>query len=85
MAWVATYYTYKANRRIGAGLVVVSSVLTVGCVWGRFHYLTDVVVGILIFILAIWLTEWYNRSDDEDLPHRAAASVLHTGGSSCIQ
>lgn len=85
VAWVATYYIFKANRRIGVALVAISTLLTVGCVWGRFHYLSDVVVGLTIFLLAIWLTEWYNRSGNIDMPHDVAPSLLHTGGSSCIQ
>jgi len=60
VAWIVTYYSYRVYRPIGRVLVVLSSLLTVGCVWGRFHYPTDVVVGLAIFVGSVYVTERYN-------------------------
>jgi hypothetical protein len=70
VAWVATYYLALADRRIGAALVFISVVLSVGCFWGRFHYLTDVIVGLAIFAVAVGVTERYNRRAATG-PHQA--------------
>jgi hypothetical protein len=61
VAWVVTYYLALVDRRLGAALVFISVLLSVGCFWGRFHYLTDVVVGLLIFAVAVGVTERYHR------------------------
>jgi membrane-associated phospholipid phosphatase len=61
VAWVVTYYIALVDRRIGAALVFISVLLSVGCFWGRFHYLSDVIVGLLIFGVAVRVTERYNR------------------------
>lgn len=57
VAWIVTYYVFKAQRTAGHVFVALSALLTVGCVWGRFHYVTDVVVGITLFAICIYLTE----------------------------
>lgn len=61
LAWVVTWYVCRMERRVGLILIPISALLTVGCFWGRFHYLTDVVVGLILFVLAIAFTEYRNR------------------------
>jgi hypothetical protein len=61
VAWIFTYYLLLVHRSTGRFMVVISTILSVGCFWGRFHYLTDVLVGFAIFLVAIWWTERYNR------------------------
>ena len=63
VAWIFTYYLYKAHRPTGWAMIVISFILSVGCLWGRFHYLTDVLVGLGIFVVAVWIIERYNRPD----------------------
>ena len=61
VAWIFTFYLFLVHRAIGRFMVVISTILSVGCFWGRFHYVTDVLVGFAIFLVAIWWTERYNR------------------------
>jgi hypothetical protein len=61
VAWVVTWYVYRMDRRVGLALVLISSLLSVGCFWGRFHYVTDVLVGLALFALAVAYTEWRHR------------------------
>lgn len=60
VAWIVTFYLAKVHVGIGRVFKVLTVILTVGCVWGRFHYTTDVLVGLCIFALTVWLTERYN-------------------------
>ena len=68
VAWVITYYLYLAKRTLGRLLIGVSVLLSVGCVWGRFHYVTDVVLGLVIFVATTAATEWYNRAHANHTP-----------------
>lgn len=47
---------FRRSRRLGILLLPVFLGLMIGCVWGRFHYVSDVAVGIAIAILAECLT-----------------------------
>lgn len=47
---------YRYSRRLGIMLSPVLIGLMIGCVWGRFHYVTDVAVGVAIALIAEWLT-----------------------------
>ena len=57
VAWVVSFYIAKVHRGIGRIFKILTVLLTVGCVWGRFHYTADVVVGLIIFALTVWITE----------------------------
>ena len=61
VSWVVTWYVYHMDRRVGRVLMVISTLLSVGCFWGRFHYVTDVLVGLVLFALAVAHTEWRHR------------------------
>lgn len=71
VAWTVTYYVHKMHRTWGWILVVISTLLSMGCFWGRFHYVTDVAVGLLIFAAAVLLTEWLHRRRISRDPDRA--------------
>jgi hypothetical protein len=62
VAWVVTYYIHRIDVRAGRALILISLLLSVGCVWGRFHYVTDVAVGMLISLVVVWLTERYKHA-----------------------
>ena len=70
VSWVVTYYVRKADRRVGNVLIFISTLLSIGCFWGRFHYLTDVVVGLLIFAVSVYVTERYNAGAGATVPAR---------------
>ncbi len=57
VAMIVWYYSYRVwpQTRWWLGLIVFG--LTVGTVWGRFHYTSDTIVGALMAIGAIWLIE----------------------------
>lgn len=54
IALVVMLYCLKHYRRAGLWLIVVNSGLALGTVWGRFHYISDVVVGGIIATLSYW-------------------------------
>jgi len=57
VAIVVLAYTFKASRRAGWMLLPVVVGLVIGTVWGRFHYVTDVVVGAAIGIGSVRLID----------------------------
>ncbi len=57
VALVVLAYTFKVSRRIGWMLLPIVVGLAIGTVWGRFHYVSDVVVGAAIGIGAILLID----------------------------
>jgi hypothetical protein len=83
VAWVVTWYVFKMDRRCGRTLMVISTLLSVGCFWGRFHYVTDVAVGLVLFAAAVLFTEWYNRRT----PNQASGShsLGRQEGTPCIR
>lgn len=59
VALVILVYTLRSYRTLGLWLLPIVIGLGIGTVWGRFHYLSDVVVGIILAWLAIALTDRY--------------------------
>jgi len=53
VALVIMFYCLKYYRRLGLALVPVNLLLAVGTVWGRFHYVSDVVAGIVVGIASV--------------------------------
>jgi membrane-associated phospholipid phosphatase len=76
VAWIVTYYSARVNRTAGRILGILTALLTVGCVWGRFHYFTDVLAGLTIFAVTVWAVERYNE-DSAAVPaaHPAAEAA----------
>ena len=83
VSWVVTWYVLKMDRRWGRALMVISTLLSVGCFWGRFHYVTDVVVGLVLFATAVLFTEWYNRRAPNQA--RESSPLGRQEGKPCIR
>jgi membrane-associated phospholipid phosphatase len=63
-------YCVRFYRRAARLVVPLTIALAIGTVWGRFHYVTDVIVGGLIALPAVlWSWKLYN--------HEVAASTGH--------
>jgi membrane-associated phospholipid phosphatase len=58
-ALVSTVYILKYNRRWGMLCILLVIALCLGTVWGRFHYLSDVMGGILIAVFVLWAASRY--------------------------
>ena len=64
-------YCFKYYRTLGWYLLPINIGLAIGTVWGRFHYLSDVVVGGVIGAVATVIIFRYY----EAWAHRSAGSV----------
>jgi membrane-associated phospholipid phosphatase len=56
VAVVVLFFTVRSFRKRGWLLSPVVLALALGTVYGRFHYVSDVVVGVLMGIIIPWLT-----------------------------
>lgn len=64
VALVMMYYTVRAYPKTAFFLVTINIGLALGTVYGRFHYVSDVVVGAIIGTAMIYLTmKYYHRFD----------------------
>lgn len=62
VALVVLAYTFKVSRKAGWLLLPINLGLAIGTVWGRFHYVSDVLVGAAIGLGAVWFVEkFYDR------------------------
>lgn len=59
VAIVSAVYIMKYSRRLGIITIPLVATLCLGTVWGRFHYLSDVVGGIIIAGFAVWAAGKY--------------------------
>ena len=69
-ALVVAFFAIKYYGKKAWFLIPVVAGLSLGTVYGRFHYLSDVVVGIAIGIIMIWLTLYFyphKKDDDVDI------------------
>ena len=53
VAWVVLIFSYKYVRKLFYFLGPLIISLFIGTVWGRFHYLSDVIAGILVGVISI--------------------------------
>jgi membrane-associated phospholipid phosphatase len=51
----------RESRLAGLALAPICAGILIGCVWGRFHYVSDVIVGGIIAAIAIWFTDTVSR------------------------
>jgi len=63
VALVVLACCYRYYRRVGLLLIPLVTGLAIGAVWGRFHYLSDIVVGAAIGTAAVAVTRRYLRTD----------------------
>jgi membrane-associated phospholipid phosphatase len=54
---VVFVFAYKYSRRLFYFLGPLILSLFIGTVWGRFHYLSDVIAGILVGLLSLYLAK----------------------------
>ena len=64
VALVIMIFCLKYFRKIGIVLVPINIGLTLGTVYGRFHYVSDVIVGAVIGAAMTWLTMKYYRPSE---------------------
>jgi hypothetical protein len=57
-SWVVLIWAYRTQRRMAWILTPIILTLTVATIWGRFHYFTDVLVGLPIGLGAVWLADY---------------------------
>jgi len=55
IAWVVFVFTYQYKRRLFYVMGPLIICLFIGTVWGRFHYILDVLAGIMVGILSLYL------------------------------
>lgn len=72
VALVILIYSLRVKRSVGWVLVPLNAGLAIGTVWGRFHYVSDVVVGAAIALIAIWIV---GRFHDRWLPLTGSRNV----------
>jgi membrane-associated phospholipid phosphatase len=64
VALIILIYCWRHYRRVAIWLTAVVFGLAGGAVWGRFHYVTDIVVGALVAIVALWVTDRWQRKEN---------------------
>jgi len=74
-ALIVTFFGIKYYGRKAWFLTIILLVLSVSTVYGRFHYVTDVVVGYLIGITTIWLTMYFYPHKKEKEQAQAAKDL----------
>ena len=62
VALVVLVYVFRISRKAGWLLLPVNIGLAAGTVWGRFHYVSDVLVGAAIGLASVWLVSKYYDS-----------------------
>jgi membrane-associated phospholipid phosphatase len=74
VALVVLIWTRRRQPRMAAWLAPVVFTLFLGTVWGRFHYLTDTLVGLAVGFAAVYSTDRWQKL------HSRSATVTAVGG-----
>ncbi len=56
---IVSLYLLKRFRWLGRAAATITAGLAIGTFWGRFHYVSDVIVGVAIALFSYWLIEKY--------------------------
>jgi len=65
VALVMMFFSLKYYPRLGKVLIPFNILLAAGTVWGRFHYVSDVVAGIILGVLTSFVMfKYYARQDN---------------------
>ena len=60
----AIYLAFTLKAKIRWGLLVVGTLLIISTVYMRYHYVVDVMAGMLVFVFAVWsgkkIDRWWN-------------------------
>ena len=73
VALVVLVWAWKTMPNLGRILTPFVAVLCVATVWGRFHYVTDIMVGVIVGVVALVLSPTYDPEPAHvmnNLPHR---------------
>ncbi len=71
IALVVLLYSFKYYRRAGWILLPIVTGLAIGTVWGRFHYVSDVLAGGLIGLSSMMLvSRWIHRPTARQQPRQ---------------
>ena len=66
VALVTMLFCFRYYRQAGWILLPIVTGLALGTIWGRFHYASDVILGAVIGILAVWFVwKYLDRSARE--------------------
>ena len=76
VALIVTLYTWRYFGRAAWPLVPVVIGLALGTVWGRYHYISDVVVGSALALIAFWFEKWYYQRHDAGNRMKRATTTL---------
>lgn len=61
IALVVTWRMGRDIRQLAIPIVLIALLLCTSTVYGRFHYLTDVIAGLIIGSLGLWISNrWFN-------------------------
>jgi membrane-associated phospholipid phosphatase len=58
---VMVYYCARYHRRFSYFVIPLVISFMAGALYGRYHYFTDVIAGIAVAIIAIWVTPSLDR------------------------
>ena len=78
VALIVMLFCFRYYRRVGWLLLPVVVGLAAGTVWGRFHYLSDVILGAAIGALAVWLIWRYSPRQVERVSLSDPQKILRT-------
>jgi hypothetical protein len=63
VALVILFWARRTLPRMGSVLTPFVFFLILGTAWGRFHYVTDAVVGIIVVAASLWVTGFWSRAE----------------------
>ncbi len=65
VAIIVMVYFFKIAKPLGWVTALLNLGMALGTVWGRYHYVTDVVVGSIIAVVALWIVNRFWPSSEE--------------------
>ncbi len=71
VALVTLMFCFRHYRKVAWFLLPIVTGLAMGTVWGRFHYASDVIVGIALGAASVWLVWAYNDRTDPVIERKA--------------
>jgi hypothetical protein len=80
VALVALFWARRSLPRLGTVLTPFVFILILATAWGRFHYVTDAVVGIIVGVAALSLTGFWAKAESRE--RRPEMSSLGAGSES---